>query len=129
MSYLYQHSLKFLPNDKIHPNCTFSEKFIQNLYHIHTSKPVVHHSHVTGNIICFAHEFCKSQVRENYYNIPVIAHNQFTFDFFLFLKGLRATVWETTNIQIGGQNTTNINFGIFKIKFDLSTLLNISSRV
>ena len=51
-------------------------------------------------------------MRENYYNIPLIAHNQFKFDFFLFLKGLRPTVWETIDIQIGGRNATNINFAI-----------------
>ena len=91
-----------------------SEKFLLNLYHIHTSKPVIHHSHVTGNIIGFAHEYCNSQVRENYYNIPVIAHNQFRFDFFLFLKGLRPTLWETTDIRIGGRNATDINFAIIQ---------------
>ena len=77
----------FLPNDKIDPSFPMSEKFLLNLYHIHTSKPVIHNLHVTGNIIGFAHEYCNSQVRENYYNIPVIAHNQFRFDFFFFLKG------------------------------------------
>ena len=91
-----------------------SDKFLQNLYHIHTNKPIIHHSHIMGDIIGFAHKYCNSQVRENYYNILVIAHNQFGFDFFLFLKGLRATVWETTDIQIGGQNTAHINFAIIQ---------------
>ena len=72
---MYRKSIPFLPNDKIDPSFPMSEKFLLNLYHIHNSKPVIHHSHVTGNIIGFAHEYCNSQVRENYYNIPVIAHN------------------------------------------------------
>ena len=32
--------------------------------------------------------------------------------FFLFLKGLRAGVWETTEIFIGGKNPTGVNFAI-----------------
>ena len=48
-------------------------------------------------------------MRENYYTIPVIAHNQFRFDFFFFLKGIRPTVWETSRIKIGSKNASNIN--------------------
>ena len=69
---------------------------------------------MTGKIIGHAHEYCNFQVRENYYTIPAIAHNQFRFDFFLFLKGLRHSVWETTDINIGEKNPTNINFAIIQ---------------
>ena len=34
--------------------------------------------------------------------------------FFLFLKGLRPSVWETTDINIGGKNPTSINFAIIQ---------------
>ena len=34
--------------------------------------------------------------------------------FFLFLKGFRPAVWETTDISIGGKNPTNVNFLIIK---------------
>ena len=91
-----------------------SDKFLQNLFFIHTNQITVHHSHVTGKIIGYAHEYCNFQIRENYYTIPVIAHNQFRFDFFLFLKGLRPSVWETTDIQIGGKNPPDVNFTIIK---------------
>ena len=39
--------------------------------------------------------------------------------FFLFLKGFRPSVWETTDISIGGKNPTNVNFVIIKnqVKF------------
>ena len=46
--------------------------------------------------------------------MPVFAHNQFRFDFFLFLKGLRPSVWETTEIAIGGKNPTDVNFAIIR---------------
>ena len=51
--------------------------------------------------------------------IPVFAHNQFRFDFFLFLKGIRPSVWETSDISIGGRNLTNVNFAIIRnqVKF------------
>ena len=56
--------------------------------------------------------FAKS--RENYYKILVFAHNQFRFDFFLVLKGLRVSVWETTEIAIGGKNPIDVNFAIIR---------------
>lgn len=91
-----------------------SDKFLQNLYHIHTNKLVFHHSHVTGKIVGYAHEYCNLQVRENYFTVPVLAHNQFRFDFFLFLEGLKASVWETTSINVGGKNPTDVNFAIIE---------------
>ena len=92
--------------------CPWSENFLTNLYSIHTNKTVVHHSHVSGKIVGFAHDFCNLKVRENYYTIPVIAHNRFRFDFFFFMKGIRPTVWETTQIKIGAKNASNINFPV-----------------
>ena len=44
----------------------------------------------------------------------MFAHNQFRFDFFLFLKGLRPSIWETTEIAIGGKNPTDVNFTIIR---------------
>ena len=75
---------------------------------------VIHHSHVTGKILGYAHYFCNQKCKENYYTIPVMAHNQFRFDFFLFLKGIRPSVWETSDISIGGRNPTDANFAIIK---------------
>ena len=117
LAFLYRQSINFLPTDKISSSvgCLIvSEKFLINLFYIYTDRHVVHHSHVTGKIIGHAHEYCNFQIRENYYTIPVIAHNQFRFDFLLFLKGLRPSVWETTDINIGGKNPTSINFAIIQ---------------
>ena len=71
---------------------------------------VLHHSHITGEIVGYAHSFCNRKVRENKDYIGVIAHNLFGFDFFFFLKGIRLSVWKTTNLAIGGSNLTNINY-------------------
>ena len=49
----------------------------------------------------------------------VFAQNQFRFDFFLFLKGIRPSLWETSDISIGERNLTNVNFAIIgnQVKF------------
>ena len=141
LGFLYKQSINFLPTDKISSSnngcLTLSEKFLINLFYIYTDRHVVHHSHVTGKIIGHAHEYCNFQVRENYYTIPVIAHNQFRFDFFLFLKGLRPSVWETADINIGGKDPTNINFAIIQnqlrfidtIKYYQQSLANLASSM
>ena len=90
------------------------EKFLYNTVAIFNNKHVIHHSHVTGKILGYVHEFCNERVRENCYTIPVFVHNQFRFDFFLFLKGLRSSVWETTGIVIGGKNPTDVTFAIIR---------------
>ena len=89
------------------------------MYAISKNRKVIHHFHVTGKIIGFAHDFCNQKCKENYYAIPVFTHNQFRFDFFLFLKGIRPSVWETSGISIGGKNPTNVNFAIIRnqVKF------------
>ena len=73
-------------------------------------KHVVHHSHITGEIVGYAHDFCNTKVRENRNNISVITHNLFGFDFFFFLKGVRLSVQKTTNLTIGRSNLTNLNY-------------------
>ena len=97
---------------------------------------MVHHSHVSGKIVSFVH-FCNQKVRENYYSIPVIAHNQFRFNFFFFMQGFRPTVWETTDIKIGAKNASNINFAaignqvrfIDTIKYFQQSLPNLASSM
>ena len=44
---------------------------------------VIHHSHVTGKIVGYAHDFCNKKIREIQNLILVFAHNLFSFDFFL----------------------------------------------
>ena len=89
----------------------------------------LHHSHVTGKIIGYAHEFCNLQTRENYYTVPVFAHNQFRFGCFLFSKGIRLSVWETPGIEIGGKNATDVNFAIIRNQVRLLILSSIFNKV
>ena len=70
----------------------------------------IHYSHITGDIIGYAHRFCNRKVRENKNNISVIAHNLFGLDFFFFLKGIRLSVWKKKNLAIVGSNLTQVNY-------------------
>ena len=45
-----------------------SKKFIENLIGIKNVGYVIHHSHVTGEIIVFAHPYCNEKVRELFQN-------------------------------------------------------------
>ena len=86
IAYLYNHSINFLPTEKIKSDFPMSENFLSNMYAILKNQRVIHHSHVTGKIIGYAHNFCNLKCKENYFTIPVMAHNQFRFDLFFFLK-------------------------------------------
>ena len=87
-----------------------SEKFVENVRDILYNKTHVHHSDITGEIIGYSHSFCNFRVRENKKKISAVANNLFRFDFFFFLKGIRADSWRTRDISIGGKNPTDINF-------------------
>ena len=111
---MYGHYICFIPTDKVKGEFPISSKFLSNMIGIVKNQRVIHHSHVTGKINGYAHNFCNLKSRENYYTIPVFAHNQFGFDLFLFLKGLRPSIWETTEIAISGKNPTDVNFAIIR---------------
>ena len=110
---------------------------MSNLAEIYENKKTIPHSHVTGKEIGYAHNFCNQKVKENYYTIPVITHTQFRFDFFLFLKGLRPSVWKTQDISIGVKNPSNINFAIIRnqvkfidsVKYFQHSLANIGNSM
>ena len=78
--FLYNHSILFLKTDKITGDVLISNKFLSNIIAIFENKITIHHSHITGKIIGYAHDFSNQKVKENYYTIPVFAHNQFRFD-------------------------------------------------
>ena len=62
-----------LINDKI-----FSSLFVFNIVF---GREVIHHSHITGKIIGYAHNFYNQKVRESKNQVCVIVHNLFGFDF------------------------------------------------
>ena len=84
IQYMYEDSICFIPTTKVKTRCPISSKFISNLIAIFKNQRDIHHSHTTRKIIGYANNFCNLRCKENYYIIPVFAHNQFRFDFFYF---------------------------------------------
>ena len=80
----------------------------------------IHHSHVTGKIIGYAHDFCNTRLIEaEKPEIPCFAHSLFGFDFFYFVKGFSATAWCSKKLNVGGNNLTHVNYASIQgeIKF------------
>ena len=101
MVFKKKHEVKGIP---------ISEKFIENIKCILNNQIHIHDSHISGEILAYSHSYWNFKVREQKKTISVIAHNLFRFDFFFFLKGIRADSWRTRDINIGGKNPTDINF-------------------
>ena len=118
LAFLYSSMIKFIRTDKV-KGIPLSENFIENLNGIMTNAIQIHHSHVTGKIIGYAHNFCNAKVRENYHKVTVTAHNLFRFNFFFLLEGLRAVVWRTRDlfIDLFKSNPVPLYNKIFPTKF------------
>ena len=91
------------------------ETFTTNYFFIHAHhlikmKVHLHHSHIKGKIIGYAHDFCNARVKENNIEISLIAHNLFGFDLYYFIKGYIASAWCSKELKIRGNNLTHINF-------------------
>ena len=84
--------------------------FFESVHRIINVKIHLHHSHMTGKIISYAHYFCNMKVRENQNQFSCIAHNFSGFDMFFLIKGIRLSVWGTKDLNIGGTGLTNIKF-------------------
>ena len=98
----------------------------------------MHHSHITGEILGYSHDFCNATVIERTRSeIPLVAHNFFEFDIFYFLKTFVAMAWCSKQLNIGGSNLTHINYGIINeeiklidsLKFHQKSLSELSSTL
>ena len=109
-AYLYDELVCFLPQSQ-YDSLTTKKFFV----HVHNSikmKIRIHHSHVTGKVIVYAHDFCNTCLIETENpEIPYFAHNLFGFDFFYFIKGFSATAWCSKGLSFGGNNLTPVNYG------------------
>ena len=109
VGFVYERVMGFQPTDAL-KGAVISENFLSNVDNLIYGTSVIHHSHVTGEVIEYARCFCNLKVRRNRNQISVIAHNLFGFGFFFFLKGIRLGEWRTTDLSISRKNLTNINF-------------------
>ena len=113
-----------------------TNNFFENVHKILNVKIHLHHSHVTGEIISYTHDFCNWIVRENKDMVACMAHNFFKFDFYFILKHMRLSAWRTKDVNIGGKNLTDINFAsidnfkfIDTIKYYQTSLAQLSETI
>ena len=64
ISFVYSKVMDLLKN-KFEFLTKITKNFFSNVINLMYGKIVLHHSHVTGEIIGFAHDFCNQKVREN----------------------------------------------------------------
>ena len=104
-AYVYDELINFPASDNEY-------KFFINVHRLIRGKFYLHHSHITGEIFGYAHDFCNAMlIQREKCEIPFIAHNFFGFDIFYFLKAYVAPAWCSKEINIGGNSLTQANFG------------------
>ena len=108
-AFVYDKLVEFTKSHSAYDTVTTNNIF-RSVYRMIKVKMNLHHSHVTGEILGYVHDFCNWRVRENKTEFVIFAHNVSAFDMFFLLKGFRAIAWNTKDINIGGANLTNINF-------------------
>ena len=85
-AFVYDMLVYFLNSDIQYETFTIGWFFI-NVHRLIKMKIHLHHSHITGKILGYAHEFCNTNVtKKGAPDIPVIAHNLFGFDLYYFIK-------------------------------------------
>ena len=108
-AFFYQKIMCF-PSTNFECETVTTNNLFESVHKLVNVKIHLHHSHVTGEIIGYVHDFCNWVVRENNEVISCIAHNFFKFDFFFLLKNIRLSVWRTKDVNIGVKNLTDINY-------------------
>ena len=103
--------LFYFPKRDIQYETFTTEKLFIHVHCLIKMKVHLHHSHITGKIIDYSHDFCNTSVVEKTSpDIPVIAHNLFGFDLYYFIKGYIASAWCSKSLNIAGNNLAQINF-------------------
>ena len=134
-AFVYDKIMKF-PFSRFDCETVTTTNLFLSVYRIINAKIHLHHSHVTGEVKGYAHDFCNWTIRENHDVVPCIAHNFFKFDMFFLLKGIRLSVWRTDDINIGGANMVDINYAqidnfkfIDSIKYYQTSLAKLSETM
>ena len=134
-AFFYQKVMCF-PTTDFECDTVATNNLFESVHKLLSVKIHLHHSHVTGEIIGYTHDFCNWIVRENKDVVSCIAHNFFKFDFYFLLKNIRLSVWRTKDINTGGKNLTDINFAtidnfkfIDTIKYYQTSLVQLSETL
>ena len=130
--------LIIFPRSDIEYETITTNMFFTNVHWLIRGKFYLHHSHITGEIFGYAHNFCNTMLAEKKTcEIPFIAHNFFGFDLFYFLKAYVAPAWRSKELNIGGNKLTQANYGningeiklIDSLKFYQRSLGELSSTL
>ena len=100
-AFAYYKIMDFPHNIKYGNSVLITQDFFENIQRIIIVKIHPHHSHSTGETLGYAHGFCYLKVRENQSSFSSWAHTFFKFDMFFLLKGIRFSVWNTKDLNIG----------------------------
>ena len=112
--------IMFLPHSDIEYDTLTTDKSFIRVNRLIKGKVHLHHSHTTGKILGYSHDFCNTSVIEKTRSeIPFVAQNFFGFDIFYYLKTYIASAWCSKKINIGGANLTHVNYGIIDNKIKL----------
>ena len=109
ITFVYYSIIDF-PDNKFEIKTVVTKNFFNSVNDLLFGSYVIHHSHVTGEIVGYAHDFRNKKLRETQNLIPVFTHHLFSFDFFFVMKGIRLCVWRTKQLHIGGTNLTNVQY-------------------
>ena len=103
--------LVYFPNSDIQYETFTTGSFFINVHRFIKRNIYLHHSHITGKILGYAHDFSNTKfTKKSAPDIPVIAHNLFGFDLYYIIKGYIASAWCSKELNIGGTSLTQINF-------------------
>ena len=110
-AYVYDKLFCFPRSDLDYETVTTS-KICSNINRLIRDKFHLHHSHITGKIFDYAHDFCNTTLVETTTSeIPFVAHNFFGFDLFYYMKAHIASAWCSKELNIAGNNLTQVNYG------------------
>ena len=110
-AYVYDELVCF-PRSDIDYETITTNKFFINVHQLIRGKFHLHHSHITGKRFCYAHDFCNTAlVEKSTPKIPFVVHNFFDFDLFYYMKAYIASAWCSKELNIGGTNLMQANYG------------------
>ena len=110
-AYVYDELVCFPRSDIDYETITIN-KFFTNVHQLIRGKFHLHHSHITGKMFGYAHDFCNTTlVEKTTPEIPFVAHDFFGFDLFYYMKAYIASAWCSKESNIGGNNSTQANYG------------------
>ena len=91
ITFVYSTVMDF-PDKKFEIKTVVTKYFFSKVRDLIDGGYVIHHPHVTGEVIGYTHYFCNKKIRENYSLIPVL-HIICLVLIFFALKGIRLCVW------------------------------------